>query len=353
MGVRQSIFLAEERKIIYDLFKKYIEFLKNENYYDTNILAYEYLSKIQKKYDFVVIDEVQDITNVQLYAIVKSLQNPTSFILRGDSNQIVHPNFFSWSKVKSLLYKEDLDSNIIRILANNYRNTPEVTSIANQLLHIKNARFGSIDRESTYLVKSNSKHKGEVVFLENTQKVKQDINQRTSKSAKFAVIVMRNEDKAEARRHFQTPLLFSVQEIKGLEYDNIILYNIISGYEKEFRELTIGVDKAALSEDLKYAKAKDKTDKSLDEYKFYVNSLYVAMTRAIKNLYVIETNKKHSLLELLELTNFTSQVGIKGQESSQEEWLLEAQRLEKQGKKEQSEAIKKEILQIQNVPGRY
>ena len=351
LGVKQSIFLADERELVYDIFKKYVEFLAEGKFYDSNFIAYEYLKKAPKTYDFVVVDEVQDITNVQLYSIIKSLKIPTNFILCGDSNQIVHPNFFSWANIKTLFYKQELKGNIIRVLSTNYRNTKEVTGIANQLLLVKNARFGSIDKESNYLVTSNSEHKGEVQFLENIPKIKQELNLKTKKSAKFAVIVMRNEDKDEARKHFQTPLLFSIHEVKGLEYENIILFNIISSYEKEFRELTIGVDKAdLLADSLTYSRAKDKTDKSLDEYKFYVNSLYVAMTRAVKNLYVVETNKKHALLELLSLTNFSAQVNVKEQNSSLEDWQKEANKLEKQGKTEQADAIREQVLQIKPVP---
>jgi hypothetical protein len=350
LGVKQSIFLQEEREMVYDLFSRYLTFLEEGTYYDSNIVAYNYLKKVQPKYDYVVVDEVQDITNIQLFLIIKSLNNPTNFILCGDSNQIVHPNFFSWTNIKSMFYKQELKGNIIRVLATNYRNTPEVTAIANQLLMVKNARFGSIDKESTYLVKPNSQHKGEVQFMENVPKIKQDLNNRTKKSAKFAVIVMRNEDKDEARKFFNTPLLFSIHEIKGLEYENVILYNVISKYEKEFREITVGVNKADLVGEINFSRAKDKTDKALDEYKFYINSLYVAMTRAVKNLYVLETNKKHALLELLGLTNFSSQVTVKEQTSTNEDWQKEARRLEMQGKKEQADAIRKDILQIKPVP---
>ncbi|NJO03304.1 MAG: UvrD-helicase domain-containing protein, partial [Bacteroidia bacterium] len=351
LGVKQSIFLASERPAIYDLFTRYREFLAEGNYYDSNLLAYDYLAQAEKQYDFIVVDEVQDITNIQLFLILQTLKQPTQFILCGDSNQIVHPNFFSWTNIKSLFYHQDLKGNIIRVLATNYRNTPEVTQIANQLLLVKNARFGSIDKESTYLVKANAQHGGEVRFYENKPKIKQDLNQRTRRSARFAIVVMRNEEKDEARKFFESPLLFSIHEVKGLEYENVILYNIISNYDKEFRELTTGVSKENLQTDeIQYARAKDKSDKSLDEYKFYVNSLYVAMTRAVKNLYVIENNKKHALLELLELTNFSEQVEVQEQKSTNEDWQREARRLEMQGKDEQAQAIRQQILHIQPVP---
>jgi hypothetical protein len=350
LGVKQSIFAQQQRESLYELFTKYLDFLAEGRYFDSNIVSWHYLNRVEPRYDFVVVDEVQDITLVQLALIRKALLEPRAFILCGDSNQIVHPNFFSWSQIKSAFYQEELSGNIIRILATNYRNTPEVTAIANKLLLVKNARFGSIDKESTYLVQPNSRQQGNIEFFENKPKIRETLNQRTKRSARIAVLVMRNEDKAEAAKYFDTPLLFSVQEAKGLEYESIILFDIISSYQKEFRELTVGVSPDELKGEIRYARARDKSDKSLDEYKFYVNSLYVAITRAVRNLYVIETNKKHELLALLELTHFQEQVNLKEEQSSQDEWQREASRLEKQGKQEQAEAIRKKVLKLQPVP---
>lgn len=351
LGVRQSVFSAQEREGVYELFVKYIDFLKEGHYYDSNMVAHNYFERVKASYDYVVVDEVQDLTNVQLYLILKSLRKPENFWLCGDSNQIVHPNFFSWANVKTMFYRQDLKGDIIRVLATNYRNTPEVTGIANQLLLVKNARFGSIDRESTYLVKAVSGNAGEVQFYEDKDDIKRDFNKKTSRSTRFAVLVMRNEDKAEARKYFQTPLLFSIQEAKGLEYENIILFNMISGNDKEFRELCQGVSPDDLQADeISYARARDKTDKSLEVYKFYVNSLYVAITRAVSNLYVIESNRKHELLQLLNLTRFSQQVNVKEQASTTDDWQKEARRLEMQGKQEQADAIRQNILHLQPVP---
>lgn len=351
LGIKQSVFSQEEREKLYDLFSKYLEWLNEGNYYDSNLTSFALLSKIKPIYDFVVVDEVQDFTNIQLFAILKSLVHEKNFLLCGDSNQIVHPNFFSWSNIKTMFYKQELKGDLTRILTTNYRNTPEVTQIANQLLLVKNARFGSIDKESTYLVKTASANKGEVQFFEDNSKIKKDLNANTKLSTNFAVLVMRNEDKPAARQFFDTPLLFSVQEAKGLEYENIILYNFISTNKDEFRELTNGVSKEELTkEEIDFSRAKNKSDKSLEIYKFYVNSLYVAITRAVKNLYFIESQKSHDLLKLLNLVDFKEKVAIKEQASSMDDWQKEARKLEKQGKQEQADEIRKSILHIQEVP---
>lgn len=350
LGIRQSIFPQQERGVIHELFTKYLDWLKKDKYFDGNIRSFQLLGQIVPRYDYVVVDEVQDITNIQLYALLKSLNDPENFLLCGDANQIVHPNFFSWAQVKTLFYHQELSSEIIRVLATNYRNTPEVTAIANRLLRIKNVRFGSIDKESTYLVQTNSAHRGVVEFLPNNPKVNADLNSKTRQSTKFAVLVLRDEDKAGARNYFQTPLLFSIHEAKGLEYESIILFNMVSSQDKTFREIAEGVNEAdLLTEDIHFSRAKDKTDRSLDEYKFYINALYVGMTRAIRNLFFIESNGKHQLLRLLGLADMKQQTSLENQTSSKAEWQEEARKLELQGKMEQAEAIREQILQIKPI----
>jgi hypothetical protein len=103
-----------------------------------------------------------------------------------------------------------------------------------------------------------------------------------------------------SEKHFATPLLFSIHEAKGLEYENIVLYRFISDHRAEFSEIVDGVSHADLAIDtLDYRRARDKSDKSLEVYKFFVNALYVALTRAIRNVYVIESDTGHPLFGLL------------------------------------------------------
>ncbi len=354
LGVRQSIFPHDRRAGVYALFQRYRGWLKASGWYDPNLIAFEYRSLCRPRYDFAVVDEVQDITNVQLQLILQSVRQPESFVLCGDSNQIVHPNFFSWSKVKTMFYEKRAKgrAEIIRVLDTNYRNSPEVTETANRLLLVKNARFGSIDRESNYLVKSISERSGTVELVYDSPKTRSNIDKKTSRSTRVAVIVMREEDKPEARRDFHTPLVFSVQEAKGLEYENIVLLNCVSNNARAFDAITAGVTADDLTKDLRYARASDKTDKSLEAYKFYTNALYVALTRAVRNVYLIEALTRHRLWRLLGLAELKGEMTVKVQASSDDEWKEEARRLEMQGKAEQAEAIRKTILVTEEVPWR-
>ena len=352
LGVRQSIFAANQRGRLYDLYEKYLAWLKDAKLFDLNLIAREWLDKAAPRYDFVVIDEVQDITPVQLALVLKTLRRPGHFLLCGNSNQIVHPNFFSWAQVKNLFWREPelAQRQQLSMLTANFRNSLEATRVANQLLKIKQRRFGSIDRESNFLVEALGAEAGEVTLAPDKEDLKRELNQKIRQSTRFAVLVMREEDKAEARKHFTTPLLFSIHEAKGLEYENIVLYRFISDHRAAFNEIAEGVAAEDLTADeLDYRRAKDKSDKSLEVYKFFVNALYVALTRATANLYLIESDTDHRIFKLLELTP-AGRVQVDAKSSSLEDWQREARKLELQGKQEQVDAIRRDILRQSPVP---
>jgi len=344
LGIRQSIFGENQREKLYELFGKYRLWLAEEGLFDLNIVVHDCVAT--PRYDFVVIDEVQDLTIAQLSLVLKTLKKKGNFLLCGDSNQIVHPNFFSWSQVKTLFWNDPklAGQQQMSVLTANFRNGTEATRVANQLLKIKQRRFGSIDRESNFLVQAVGAEAGKVALMADNDAVKRDLDKKTKQSTRFAVLVMRDEDKQEARKHFATPLLFSIHEAKGLEYENIVLYRFVSGHRSEFNEIVDGVGKDDLAvENLDYRRAKDKSDKSLEVYKFFVNAIYVALTRAIKNLYIIESDTAHRLFSLLDL-EVDGKVKVEAAQSSLEEWQKEARKLELQGKQEQAEAIRRTIL---------
>jgi hypothetical protein len=351
-GVRQSIFV-DDRERLFDLFERYRAWLADAGLYDPGLIAHRWREYAAPRYDFVVIDEVQDLTNSQLALVLATLRKPGQFLLCGDANQIVHPNFFSWSNVKALFWHDEAIARQreLRVLRANFRNSLEATQVANALLRIKQRRFGSIDRESNFLVQSVGGDRGSVTLVADKDTLKKQLDQRTRQSTGIAVLVLRDEDKAEARRFFHTPLLFSVREAKGLEYDSIILFRFVSGNRSAFESVADGVDAADLeTDDLDYRRARDKTDKSLELHKFYVNALYVALTRAVRHLYLVESDVEHPLLQLLKLQVGGDALQVEARASSLEDWQKEAHKLALQGKQEQADAIRERMLREVPVP---
>jgi hypothetical protein len=352
LGPRQSIFAPAEREALYALFERYRAWLAEADLHDPNLVSQEWLALAEPRFDFLVVDEVQDLTNAELTLALRTLRRPGQFVLCGDANQIVHPNFFAWSRLGSLFFRDEtLNDRRIGVLEANYRNSRAVTRTANLLLEIRHARFGSIDRRSDALVRAVADEEGAVATLPDDDAVLRELDEKLRRSAKVAVIVLRDEDKDEARRRFRTPLVFSVHEAKGLEYETVVLYRLVSSEPAAYAALCDGVRAEELGRgELAYRRARDKDDRSLEGYKFYVNALYVALTRAVKQVYLVERDQAHPLLALLQARDQRDARAVRAEVSTVDEWQAEARRLELQGKTEQAEAIRATVARAQPVP---
>ena len=270
LGQRQSIFAQGERGALYDLFEKYRAWLRENRLFDLNRAAHERLALVAAHYDFIVIDEVQDLTMVQLAVALRALKKPGQFLMCGDSNQIVHPNFFSWSQVKTLFWRDAAlaDSQQLQVLRANFRNGTEVTRVANTLLKIKHGRFGSIDRESNFLVEAVGGDAGAVTLLADGDKAWRDLNAQTRRSTRFAVLVLRDEDKAEARKHFDTPLVFSVHEAKGFSTAGRNLFVLVQPYALWASwSRSAWLPKRLASRPVRYAAGRQAVDSSMNHRK--------------------------------------------------------------------------------------
>ncbi|WP_198926358.1 hypothetical protein, partial [Acidithiobacillus thiooxidans] len=70
LGIRQSIFTPAQHDQVYELFERYQDWLSRTGLYDLNLVAQAWKPLVSPRYDFVVIDEVQDLTPVQLSLIL-------------------------------------------------------------------------------------------------------------------------------------------------------------------------------------------------------------------------------------------------------------------------------------------
>jgi hypothetical protein len=115
------------------------------------------------------------------------------------------------------------------VLLANFRNTHRVTESANGLLKVKQACFGSVDRESNFLVQSTSGEEGDVSLVPAKDAAPKALDKATRASVQHTVTVLRDENEAAAREQFRTPPLFSVHEAEGVKYPHVVLFNLVSG----------------------------------------------------------------------------------------------------------------------------
>jgi hypothetical protein len=355
LGPRQSMLPPALREPAHALFARYRQWLQETGRYDVNLVAHAWRPLARPVYDFIAVDEVQDLTAAQLALVLACLRTPGQFLLCGDAHQVVHPNFFSWAAVKSLFWQGlaggDAQPQPLQVLQANFRNTQAVNEVANALLKLKRARFGAIDRESHFLVQCVSGEPGEVTLVAAGDAALRQLDAATRGSTQHAVIVLRDEDKPAAKARFGTPLVFSVHEAKGLEYAHVVLFDIVSGQRAAYAEVCDGVGADDLREEgFDYGRARDKADRSLERFKFHVNALYVAMTRAIHTLVIVESEVDHPIFGLLGLAPGELRPPVASRAATKDEWAQEARRLEQQGKGEQARAIRETHLTAGQVP---
>lgn len=148
------------------------------------------MDQVILKYDFVIVDEVQDVINIQLLLILKLLKIFGNFLFSGDVNQIVYFNFFFWLKIKSLFFNQDLKGSVLCIFKINYCNFWQVIKLFNDLLKIKNVCFGLIDKESIYLINIVVDKEGKIYFYFDSDKVCKEFNKCMQDFVKFVVLVL-------------------------------------------------------------------------------------------------------------------------------------------------------------------
>lgn len=89
-------------------------------------------------YDYVIVDEAQDLTPLALRLCMALVKDSKGVFLAADSSQSIYNRGFSFSKVDTELNV----SRRTRHLARNYRSTREIAEAAQQLLNINNAGDG-------------------------------------------------------------------------------------------------------------------------------------------------------------------------------------------------------------------
>ncbi|MBZ4663751.1 MAG: hypothetical protein JG776_1466 [Caloramator sp.] len=275
-----SIFNEDEKNYIYDLSLKYQAWLDENGYYDENDLAILVLKKIKnneiEKYDYILVDEIQDLTELQILMLIELLKDKSNIFLGGDVHQIVNPTFFNFGRLENGLIKNMINPEKVT-LSKNYRSYDGIVRLANKMTEIRRKYIGFLSddiievsiREGRYprITKSN----------EENLKLILDFIRETD----YAVLIVPNDDiKLQIEEKYKTGVnVFTVQEAKGLEFDVVFCYNILSEYKNYWQDILDGLGKHD------------------SKYRYYFNLFYVAITRARTNLYILEDDLDMNIIK--------------------------------------------------------
>ncbi len=285
---RENSFSSAECETIYAIAKQYVDFQKTQNLTDNNKISQKLLKNIQKikKYTLSIIDEVQDFTEINLKLLSEI---SVKIFAVGDALQMINPSYFSFAKLKKLMYREDVTN--VAELECNYRNNKKIVEILDNLSDINIKLFGthsfvlsgeSIDQNTD----TNAIYTNDKAFFNNL---------KSQKFENFTLLVSDFAQKEMLRESFKKQEILTISEIKGLERETVLLYNILSDSKDKWQKL----------------EEFNVNHKEADEnsvYRYYFNLFYVGMSRAKHNIFVYEADEIKSFNEFF-AENFENMSG--------------------------------------------
>lgn len=276
-----------QRELIYDLTLRYQQFLYEEQKVDENDLARALLAKIIRQeislFDFVIADEIQDLTEIQSYCLIRLTRNRNQLLFSGDINQTIRPTYFHTGRIESILKTSNLHLGFDKhILTKNYRSTKEVVDLANKVVDLRIQCLG-INKKNDYYETPIRGLQHAIYYLDSSNPLNVIQMIETGLNRHYVAIVVADEfEKRNLERLTrQKGAIFTVEEIKGIEKDYIICYNVMSKFKKMWEII--------LSENVVHQ----------NQYRYYFNLLYVAITRARQHLCFIEEDMPDKLFEQL------------------------------------------------------
>ncbi len=274
-------FDKEDRETLYELTMEYNKWLQNRNMVDMNDFAFTLCSAIETKkikYDYVIVDEIQDLTELQIYMLFL-LSDKRGLIFTGDPNQVINPTFFKIGRLEKLFTDNAVKTFKTR-LNENFRNSTDITKLINLVNEIRDEKLPARHHEDKVpeITRNNNAGKfGIIKYSDDNKKVL--FNGLENKDLDVAIIVSDEQKKVALEKEFPNLAnIFTVSEIKGREYPNIITYNILSDYFDIFQNFY----------DVSWKKDKN--------YDFYFNQFYVAITRGEHNIYLLEEKDNIELI---------------------------------------------------------
>lgn len=277
---RSPISLIDREKIyaIYEIYQhklaqdKKVDELDLVNLAISNIFNSDRLNTI-KKYDVIVCDEAQDLTDKHIFLLEKILKRQGHIFIAGDENQTISPGVFSWKRAAQIFREADRLINDLERLQSNFRNTSSLIQLSQKILNIRNSLCKGEVFHEKLLHKPYEKFESTSARLIRISR-EEIIHILGDANPNEAIIVRSELDREWIKTIIPDFLVFTIEEVKGQEFETVYLFNFFD----ENRDLwNKGLDE-------KRREYLSDGEKSILESEF--NRLYVCITRAQKFLLI-------------------------------------------------------------------
>lgn len=357
-GARQCLLGAypQAKKWLWKTFQLYLRHLKN-----TNCIHAAFTSLPQdKKYSMIAIDEGQDFSLLQLSSLLNQAKNADVCIFH-DSDQSLYDRISKEEYSKSCLRKMTFKQIETLELSYSYRGAAAIVRAANHILEMKLAvDQGRTNADQKLEIKSNpaDTRMGSVEWPVYFNPEQNDRNERNAeigrkliekmkeraRSTQCAVITTTNLVE-KAKKIFATEAVYTVEETKGLEYPEIIIYRLFDNPEDQtfLAEANKRLEKFLENEKLNTNGSREHDTKSNP----FCNNLYTAIMRGIDHVYIIQ-EKKRSIEHIVKflMREISEELSEKKpvEKTSEAEWIEHAMILDAKGKTVQARKIQDECV---------
>ncbi|XP_053119813.1 TPR and ankyrin repeat-containing protein 1 isoform X2 [Hemicordylus capensis] len=328
LGRKRSPNFKEDRSEIYQLFCLYQQIRSQRGYFDEEDVLYKLSQRLSKLDDLpwciheLYGDEIQDFTQAELALLMKCIDDPNAMFLTGDTAQSIMKGVaFRFSDLRSLFHYASKNSTDkqrgvrkpkrIYQLYQNYRSHSGILHLASGVVDLLQYYFpesfdrlprdsGLFDGPKPTVLESCSISDLAILLRGNKRKT-----QPIEFGAHQVILVANEMAKDKIPEELSLALVLTIYEAKGLEFDDVLLYNFFTDSDayKEWKIISSFTSPSHLPDENKLI-IETPLEKDVDAqgrlsvlnpemYKMLngeLKQLYTAITRARVNLWIFDEN---------------------------------------------------------------
>lgn len=279
LGRKRAPLFVDERPEIWRIAQRYQEWLAEEGRSDRIDLcrrAFSELRHRKARYDVVICDEVQDLTELEVAFVLALSRRPAleGVLLTGDTQQIVNPSGFRWAEVRRLTAKAAhlrAAPEVVR-LRRNLRSVRPLVELANALLLLRREVFGRSEEDEPEEAAIEGPVPVAAGGIED-----EVLDAIRGFGPRCAVLTLDDAEAERLRALLDTSRVFHVREAKGLEFDAVILWKLLEP-DRDLAE--------------RFLRSPREMEREA-RFKRLLQHLYVGATRARRHLAIYESPVGH------------------------------------------------------------
>ncbi|XP_028397252.1 LOW QUALITY PROTEIN: TPR and ankyrin repeat-containing protein 1-like [Dendronephthya gigantea] len=334
LGNKRAPSFTANRTTIYKLFLAYQHILRSQEMFDEADVVHNIYHRLERHVPTwsiheIYVDETQDFTQAELSLIIRSCRNPNRLFFTGDTAQSVMRGIaFRFSDLRSLFHymRESLESkgqkadvivpDKVYQLTHNYRSHAGILNLASSVTDLLSHFFpesfdrmardqGLFDGPKPVLLESCS-FSDLADILRGHKRKTSPIEFGAHQVILVASVEVRNSLPEELR--LARALVMTIYEAKGLEFDDVLIYNFfkdsqalkewrIVGTYKERTDKDSNTNSSGIAEEMveNMAYKARPLEFNPDQHKILISefkSLYTALTRARVNVWLFDENEE-------------------------------------------------------------